>query len=71
LNEVIKILGIGIFKIQNTTDFIRNGYALTNLEKIRLKNSSLSNTIKDYVEGAKLISPPIKKIVDEQKKINT
>jgi hypothetical protein len=38
---------------------------LANLERIRLKNNSLVNAIKSYVERVELISPQAKKIIDE------
>jgi hypothetical protein len=60
---------VGYWHLQNTTDFIRNGYVLANLERIRLRDCSSANAIRSYVNRAELISPQAKKNLDEQKKL--
>jgi hypothetical protein len=44
-------------------------YSLTNLERLKIRDPSSTSAIKNYVEGAEIITPQPRKIIDEQKKL--
>jgi Asp-tRNA(Asn)/Glu-tRNA(Gln) amidotransferase A subunit family amidase len=60
---------IGYWNLQNASDFIRNAHALSNLERLRLRDPRSANAVKNYVDGAELISPQMKSIIDSQNKL--
>jgi hypothetical protein len=43
--------------------------ALANLERLRIRDSVVANAIKNYIDGTELISPQMKSIIDQQKKL--
>jgi hypothetical protein len=43
---------------------IRNSHALANLERLRIRDSASANAVKNYIDGAELISPQMKAIID-------
>jgi hypothetical protein len=45
--------------------FYKNGNALANLERIKIRDNSSTTAIKSYVDGTELISPQAKKIINE------
>jgi hypothetical protein len=59
---------IGYWHLQNASDFIRNAHALSNLERLKLRDPRSANAVKSYVDGAELISPQMKSIIDSQNK---
>jgi hypothetical protein len=46
-----------------------NCHALANLERLRLRDSASTNTIKNYINKTKLISPQMKTTINQQKKL--
>jgi hypothetical protein len=54
--------------LQNSSNFMKNSHALTNLKKFKIKNPTSANAIKNYINGTELISPQMKSIIDQQKK---
>jgi hypothetical protein len=60
---------LGYLHLQNASDFIRNGFALVNLERLKIRDPTSANAIKNYIYGAELISPQMKQIIDNQKKL--
>jgi hypothetical protein len=60
---------IGFWHLQNASDFMRNGHALTNLERLRIRDFASINAVKSYIDGAELIFPQMKLIIDQQKKL--
>jgi hypothetical protein len=39
------------------------------LERLRIRDSVSANAVKNYIDGAELISPQMKSIIDQQKKL--
>jgi hypothetical protein len=60
---------LGYWHLQNSSDFIRNGHALANLERLKIRDPTSTNAIKNYIDGAELISPQMKPIIDQNKKL--
>jgi hypothetical protein len=60
---------ISYWHMQNASDFIRNGCALANLERLKIKDPTSANAVKNYIDGAELISPQMKSVIDQQKKL--
>jgi hypothetical protein len=60
---------LGYWCLQNASDFIRNNHTLPNLERLKIRDPSSANAVKNYVDGAELISPQMKSIIDSQKKL--
>jgi hypothetical protein len=60
---------LGFYHFKNSTEFIRNAHALSNLERLKLRDPSSANAIKNHIEGADLISPQMKSIIDSEKKL--
>jgi hypothetical protein len=60
---------VGYWHIKNSSEFIRNAHALSNLERLKIRDPSSANAIKNHIEGADLISPQMKSIIDSQKKL--
>jgi hypothetical protein len=48
---------IGFWHLQNASDFIRNGHAIANLKRIEIRDPASENAVKNYIDGAELISP--------------
>jgi hypothetical protein len=48
---------IGFWYLQNASDFIRNGHAIVNLKRIEIRDFASANAVKNYIDGAELISP--------------
>jgi hypothetical protein len=55
--------------IKNSSEFIQNAHALTNLERLKLRDPNSANSIKNHIDGAELISPQMKSIIESQKKL--
>jgi Asp-tRNA(Asn)/Glu-tRNA(Gln) amidotransferase A subunit family amidase len=55
--------------MKNSSEFIRNAHALTNLERLKLRDPNSANAIKNHIDGAELISPQMKSIIESQKKL--
>jgi hypothetical protein len=62
-------MDVGFWHLQNASDFIRNGHALANLKRIEIRDFMASNAVKSYIDGAELISPQMKQIIENQKKL--
>jgi hypothetical protein len=60
---------MGYWHIKNSSEFIRNAHALSNLERLKIRDPNSANAIKNHVDGAELISPQMKSIIDSQKKL--
>jgi hypothetical protein len=60
---------VGYWHLKNSADFIRNAHALSNLERLKIRDSGSANAIKNHIDGAELISPQIKVIIDQNKKL--
>jgi hypothetical protein len=60
---------LGHWHLANSMEFIRNAHSLANLERLKIKDPSSTTAIKNYVEGAELITPQARKIIDEQMKL--
>jgi hypothetical protein len=60
---------IEYWHLQNSSDFIKNAYALSNLERLKIRDPTSANAIKNYVDGAELISPQIRTIIERHKKL--
>jgi hypothetical protein len=41
---------IGYWHLQNSSDFIRNGHVLVNLERLKIRDFSSANAVKNYME---------------------
>jgi hypothetical protein len=42
---------------------------MRNGERLRIRDSASDNPVKNYIDGAELISPQMKMIIDQQKKL--
>jgi hypothetical protein len=60
---------MGHWHLANSMEFIRNAHSLPNLERLKIRDPSSTMAIKNYIEGAELITPQARKIIDEQKKL--
>jgi hypothetical protein len=53
---------LGHWHLANSMEFIRNAHSLANLERLKIRDPSSVMAIKNYVEGAELITPQARKI---------
>jgi hypothetical protein len=60
---------IGFWHLQNASDFIRNDHAIANLKRIKIRDPSSTNAVRNYIDRAELISPQMKQIIEQQKKL--
>jgi hypothetical protein len=60
---------LGFWHLQNPSDFMRDGHALTNFERLRIRDSVSANAVKNYIDGVELISFQMRSIIDQQKKL--
>jgi hypothetical protein len=58
------VADLGFWHIKNSSEFIRNAHALSNLERLKLRDPSSANAIKNHIEEADLISPQMKSIIN-------
>jgi hypothetical protein len=45
---------MGYWHLQNASDFIRNAHALSNLERLKIRDPSSANTVKNYIDGLRI-----------------
>jgi hypothetical protein len=59
---------VGYSHLKNSADFIRNAHALSNLERLKIRDPNSANAIKNHIDGSELISPQMKVIIDQHKR---
>jgi hypothetical protein len=59
----IEALKSGDSELENSMEFIRNAHYLANLERLEIRDLFSTIVIKNYVEGAEIITPQARKII--------